>query len=58
MINYAKYLKFLSLLCITLVSPELLSQEKEIKKIIIDNPSQNQRLLSPPVDNKKAFEYI
>ena len=53
MINYSKYLKFFALLFITLISQKLLSQEKEIKKIIIDNPSQNQRLLSPPVDKKR-----
>ena len=53
MIYYSKYLKILALLFITLISPKLFSQEKEIKKIIIDKPSQNQRLLSPPVDKKK-----
>ena len=53
MFYYSKYLKILALLFITLTSPKLFSQEKKIKKIIIDNPSQNQRLLSPPVDTKK-----
>ena len=50
--KYIKYLKFLILIIFFLEPSQLDSQEKKIKKIIIDKPT-NERLLSPPIDQKK-----
>ena len=50
--KYIKYLIFLTLIVFVLESSQLVSQEKQIKKIIIDKPT-NERLLSPPIDQKK-----
>ena len=50
--KYIKYFKFLTLIVFVLESSQLYSQEKQIKKIIIDKPT-NERLLSPPIDQKK-----
>ena len=50
--KYIKYLKFLILIIFFAEPSYSDSQEKKIKKIIIDKPT-NERLLSPPIDQKK-----
>ncbi len=50
--EYIKYFKFLILVIFFAVPSYSDSQEKEIKKIIIDKPT-NERLLSPPIEQKK-----
>ena len=50
--EYIKYFKFLIIVIFFAVPSYSDSQEKEIKKIIIDKPT-NERLLSPPIEQKK-----
>ena len=50
--KYIKYFKFLILIIFFTEPSYSDSQEKEIKKIIIDKPT-NERLLSPPIEQKK-----
>ena len=50
--KYIKYLRFLILIFFVTEPSGLNSQEKKIKKIIIEQPSK-ERLLSPPIDKKK-----
>jgi hypothetical protein len=52
--EYIKYFKFLILVIFFAIPSYLDSQEKEIKKIIIDKPT-NERLLSPPIEQKKML---
>ena len=52
--KYIKYLKFLILIFFFRTVSSSDSQEKKIKKIIIDKPT-NERLLSPPIDQKKML---
>ena len=50
--KYIKYLRLLILIFFITEPSGLNSQEKKIKKIIIEQPSK-ERLLSPPIDKKK-----
>ena len=50
--KYIKYIIFFILIVFITEPSGSDSQEKKIKKIIIEQPS-NERLLSPPVDKKK-----
>ena len=51
--KYIKYLKFFILIFLIIEPSKFDIQEKKIKKIIIDTPT-NERLLSPPIDQKKG----
>ena len=52
--KYIKYLKFLILIIFFYRTILFGQSRKENKKIIIDKPS-NERLLSPPIEQKKML---
>ena len=47
------FLKIFTLIFLLSNSINTNAEEKKIKKIIIDNPSSNQRLLTPSIDKEK-----